>query len=287
MLLLLALLHALLLLVMLLFQVLELALLLLLHLLFLLLVRLLLCPALALLGLLLFDALALLVLLLAHGLKLLLMLLLELRIAVRRRVIRWPSRRRPIVALGGPVIAGRTVGLSVRRRRVGPLLRIGRLRGWLIVALVRPVVAGRPIRLRIRRRRAGPPCVRWAIRLIRLHVIGPFRVGRRRGRPVVLRDVIGLVALLLHWAIHVLRRRGPVLRVSRRRCYCSRGRSHPHNRLRLLLLNLPHFRGFQWAATIPLNGGLLPLESRWRRRRSSLDNNRPSHDRTGRPCGRG
>src|SRR6266478_4164935 len=136
MLLLLALLHALLLLVMLLFQVLELALLLLLHLLFLLLVRLLLCPALAFLGLLLFDALALLVLLLAHRLKLLLMLLLELRIAVRRGVIRWPSRRRPIVAL------------------------------------IRPVVAGRPIRLRIRRRRVGPPCVRWAILLIRLHVIG-------------------------------------------------------------------------------------------------------------------
>src|ERR1700738_1209663 len=127
---------------------------LLLHLLSTLLVGSLLVRALAFLRLLLFDALTLLVLLSAHILQLLLMLLLELRIAIGRRIVRWSSRRRPIVIL-------RPIRL--------------RIRWWS----VRPIVGRRPVSLRIVwpvriwRWRIGPISVGRAIRLIWLHIIRP------------------------------------------------------------------------------------------------------------------
>ena len=120
--LLLPLLNLLLLLLMLPLQVLQLSLLLLLHLLSALIVSSLLVRALPFLLLLLLDPLPLLVLLPVHVLELLLVLLLKLRISVRRR-IRRPRRRRPIVR---PVIVRRSIRLYVRRRRVGPIIRICR-----------------------------------------------------------------------------------------------------------------------------------------------------------------
>src|ERR1700730_1124044 len=94
---------------------------LLLHLLSTLLVGSLLVRALAFLRLLLFDALALLVLLSAHILQLQLMLLLQLRIAVGRRIVQRPSRRSPIV-IWWPIrlrIRWRSVRPIVGRRPVG------------------------------------------------------------------------------------------------------------------------------------------------------------------------
>ena len=94
---------------------------LLLYLLFALVIGSLLIRALAFLSLLLFDALALLVLLPAHILQLLLMLLLQLRIAVGGRIVRRPSRRRPIV-IWWPIrlrIRWRSVRPIVCRRPVG------------------------------------------------------------------------------------------------------------------------------------------------------------------------
>ena len=102
---------------------------------------------LAFLLLLLLDPLPLLILLPVHVLQLLLMLLLELRIPVRRRVRR-PGCRRPIVTRR-TIIVRRAVGLHIRRRCVRPLYG------------------------------------RRAIRLIRLHISGPFRVRRLRSRPVI------------------------------------------------------------------------------------------------------
>jgi hypothetical protein len=159
----------------------------------------------------------------------------------------------------------------VRRWRVGPVIRIGRLRGrW-------PIIAGWPVRLRIRRH------VGRAIWLIRLHVVWPFRVRRRHAGSVVLRHV----ARLLERAIYILRRRWPITRVLRSRCHPSCDRSHSHLRLRLLLLlDLAHLRDPEGTATVLLNGLLLSLEScRWRRR-SGLGDNCAGHDGIRRPCAR-
>jgi hypothetical protein len=84
--------------------------------------------ALALLRLLLFKLLPLLVLLFMHVFQLLPMLLLELRIAVRRR-IRRPGRSWPIVAyVVGRLRIGIIGSLRIRRRRIRPFTRICWLR---------------------------------------------------------------------------------------------------------------------------------------------------------------
>lgn len=191
-------------------------------------VSLLLVRTLTLLCLLLLDPLALLVLLLAHTLELLLMLLLELWVAVRRRIRR--SRRwGPIVSPVRRLIVRRAIGLRTRRRRIGafgvsrpvrlliirrpiglrarrrvrPLVRICWLRGRrpIRTAVVGPI--RRTIRLRIIRllRITRLLCVvRPVGRTIRLRVIRTVRVRGRVGRPVVLLPVVLLSAILLNVA---------------------------------------------------------------------------------------
>jgi hypothetical protein len=137
MLLLLALLHSLLLLLVLSLHILELPLLLVLHLLPALVVRSLLICTLTLLRLLLLYALPLLVLLPVQIVELLTMLLLDLRIAIWRRICR-PSRRRPIVSLivGWSVVVRWRVRLCIRRWSVRPL-GIGRRIGPLRIRICR------------------------------------------------------------------------------------------------------------------------------------------------------
>ena len=186
--LLLALLHLLLRLFVLSFQVLELPLLLLLHLLSALIVRPLLVRPLALLCLLLFDALAFLILLSADILQLSLVLLLELRIAVRRR-IRGPSRWRPVVALVRPVRVRRPVWLHVWRWSVWSLrIRWRRIWPFAIRWTVRLCIRGcsvRPVSI-------WPLIIRWSVRLhTRRRSVWPLRI--RIGRPCGRRTVVALV----------------------------------------------------------------------------------------------
>jgi hypothetical protein len=279
MLLLLPLLEALLLLVVLLSHVLKLPLLLFLHLLPALLVSPLLIRALTFLRLLLFRTLALLVLLPVQIVELLTMLLLELRIAVRRR-IHGSSRRRPVVARRPvvglhvwsrrrciwPIVIRWTIGLCIRRRSVWPIV------GWPVGLPVRnrrrcvwPIVIRWTIGLRIRRRsirllsrrprrwrtigvRVIRPVVRrshiWrlgVLRMVGLRVVRPLSICRRCARTIVWLNV---ALLLLHRPVHVL------IYVLRwrisgvpllRRCRSGR-RSHPDDsrRSRLLSLSAPN-----------------------------------------------
>jgi hypothetical protein len=218
---------------------------LLLHLLPALIVSPLLVRTLTVLCLLLLDTLALLVLLPAHVLQLLLMLLLELRIAVRRR-IRGPSQGRPVIVrwpigLRGrrlcirAVSAGRPIRLRARWRRIRPIIRVRWACGrWPVgTVIIRPI--RRTIRLRITRllriiRPIGRSIrlrVTWLLRIIRW----PVCVGRRVYWPVVLLRIVLIllnVILLLHRAIHVLRGRRAIACIPLRSRDLPCRRSHPH-----------------------------------------------------------